>query len=89
MNMRVDQSGNDRASAEIYDPCAASSQNAHVTVTADRDKAPIPDGDRLLDREVTVNCNNFPVAQYQIGRSRHGQGTLKVHFMAAATGCEG
>src|SRR6266850_8327439 len=84
VDMRIDQSRNDRSAGQIYDTRARSGQRAHVAIAADRNEASVSDRDRLLDREIAIDGNDLTAAQHHFGWCFYRQRTREVHFAAAA-----
>jgi hypothetical protein len=77
MDMRVDQAGNDRASAEIDHLGVGTHAAPHGLVVADRDDRVLPDGERARDGGGGIERHDAPVREHQ------------VLGMAGRDGCQG
>ena len=62
VDVRIDQSRNDRPAGQIYDTRARSGLRAHVAIGADRNETSVSDRDRLSDREIAIDGNDLTAA---------------------------
>ncbi len=69
IDMRIVQSRYDCTSGQIDDSGRRTDERPHVTLGAYCEEAPVLDRDRLMNRKIAVNSNDFAAAQDHIRRS--------------------
>src|ERR1700730_1440521 len=70
VSMTVDQTGDDGLALQIDDAGGRCRMRAHCRILADGDDPLAGDGDRLGDRRISVDRDDFGVLENEVGRSR-------------------
>ncbi len=84
VNPSIDQFRDHGPPRQIDDPRRRSDQRPYLALGADREETSVFDRNRLADREIAVDGNNFAAAQHQVGRRLDRERAGKVNFVPAA-----